>query len=240
MRITQDVTVGEIAAAEPSSIRVFESLGIDYCCGGKRGLADACSRIGISVDDAISRITQAERDAHAPALPAWAQARLSAIIRHIVEHHHAYIRSEAPRISALLEKVVARHGGTHPEMAEIQDLFLAAIQELVTHALKEEQVLFPHIIRMEEAAAAGQPLPPAFFGSISMPIARMLADHDDAGALFARMNQFAGGYVPPEGACATFRALYHGLHEFERDLHEHVHLENNVLFPRAIALERGK
>lgn len=176
MHITQELTVGEIAAAEPSSIRVFESLGIDYCCGGKRGLTDACSRIGVPVEDVISRITQAERDANTPTPPEWAQTRLADIIRHIVEHHHAYIRNETPRITGLLAKVVARHGETHPHVAEIQDLFIATSQELITHALKEEQVLFPHIVRMEQAINAGQPLPPAFFGSVSMPIAHMVAD----------------------------------------------------------------
>ncbi len=239
MRITEEATVGEIAAAEPSSIRVFEALGIDYCCGGKRGLAEACSRIGTPVEEVISRITQAEHDAHAPAPAAWAQARLSAIIRHIVDHHHAYVRNETPRIGALLEKVVSRHGKSHAYIGEIQNLFLAATQELENHMLREEQVLFPHIVRMEDAAAAGLPLPPAFFGSVAMPISHMIAEHDDAGALFASISQLAGGYVPPEAACGTFQALYHGLHEFERDLHEHVHLENNVLFLRAIALERG-
>jgi regulator of cell morphogenesis and NO signaling len=238
MQITQEKTVGEIAAAEPASVRVFESLGIDYCCGGKRGLAEACSRIGVSVEDVMKRIAEAERDAHATAAPTWAGVSLNAIIRHIVERHHAYIRTEGPRINGLLEKVIARHGNTHPEVAQIRDLFLAATQELSIHMLKEEQVLFPYVVRMEEAVNAGQPLPPAFFGSVSMPIAHMVADHDDAGALFSKMNQLSGAYAPPEGACATFRALYQALAEFERDLHEHVHLENNVLFPRALAFER--
>jgi regulator of cell morphogenesis and NO signaling len=191
------------------------------------------------VDDVIGRITEAEKNAHAPAPPAWADVPLSAIIRHIVERHHAYIRTEGVRINGLFEKVVARHGQTHAEVAEIRDLFFAAKQELTTHMLKEEQILFPHIVRMEEAVNARQPLPAAFFGSVSAPITRLVADHDDAGALFARVNQLAGGYVPPEGACFTFRALYSALAEFERDLHEHVHIENNALFPRAMAIERG-
>ncbi len=233
MQFTQERTVGEIAAAEPASIRVFESLGIDYCCGGKRGLAEACSRAGVSVGDVIDRIAEAERNAHAPAPAAWANAPLEALIRHVVERHHAYIRTEAPRIQGLLEKVISRHGNAHPEIAQIRDLFTAAAQELFTHMLKEEQVLFPYIARM------CQPQPAPFFGSVARPIAQMMAEHDDAGALFSQMNQLSGGYAPPQGACPKFRALYQALAEFELDLHEHVHLENNVLFPRALVLERG-
>jgi regulator of cell morphogenesis and NO signaling len=240
MQLTQELTVGQIAAAEPASVRVFESLGIDYCCGGKRGLADACSRIGVSVDEVIARIAEAGQTIHAYTPTLWAEAPLTTLIRHIVERHHAYIRAETPRIQMLLEKVITRHGAAHPEIAQIRDLFTAAAQELSTHMLKEEQVLFPYIARMEQAANAGQPLPPAFFGSVARPIARMIADHDDAGDLLSEMNRLAGGYTPPTDGCATFRALYQALAGFEIDLHEHVHLENNILFPRALALERGE
>ena len=240
MQLTKEVTVGEIAAAEPASVRVFEALGIDYCCGGKRGLADACSRIGISADEVMARIAQAGQTVHAFRPTLWAEAPLSALIRHIIERHHGYIRAETPRIQTLLEKVITRHGAAHPEVAQIRDLFTAAAQELSTHTMKEEQVLFPYIARMEEAANAGQPQPPAFFGSVARPIARMMTDHDDAGDLLAQMNQLAGGYTPPPDACATFRALYQALAGFEIDLHEHVHLENNILFPRALALESSE
>jgi regulator of cell morphogenesis and NO signaling len=239
MQFTQELTVGEVAAAEPASIRVFESLGIDYCCGGKRGLADACLRIGITVDDLIARIAEAEQNTHAPAAALWASAPLETIVRHIVERHHAYIRREAPRIQGLLEKVIARHGYAHPEITQIRDLFATATQELLAHMMREEQVLFPYIARIEEAANAGQRLPRALFGSVATPIARMMAEHDDAGTLFSEMSRLSRGYAPPEGVCPTFRALYQALAEFERDLHEHVHLENNILFPRALVLERG-
>ena len=239
MQLTRETTVGEIAAAEPASMRVFEALGIDYCCGGKRALADACSRAGVSVDEVKARIAQAGRTVHAFTPTRWAESQLSDLIDHIAERHHAFVRSEAARIEVLLEKVIARHGAAHPEIAQIRDLFAAACEELMTHMMKEEHVLFPYIARMEQAANAGEPRPPAFFGSIEAPIAQMVADHDDAGALLAKMNQLAGGYAPPEDACATFRALYQALARFELDLHEHVHLENNILFPRALVFERG-
>ena len=135
--------------------------------------------------------------------------------------------------------MLARHGATHPEIAQIEELFAAVGQELSTHMLKEEQVLFPHIERMEEALRAERQAPPAFFGTVRRPIANMVAEHDDAGALLARMRELSNGYTAPAGACPTFLALYTGLEEFERDLHHHVHLENNILFPRAIAMEEA-
>jgi regulator of cell morphogenesis and NO signaling len=239
MQLTKQITVGEIAAAEPASMRVFEALGIDYCCGGKRDLAEACSRAGVSVENVMARIAEAGRSVHAFTPSVWAEAPLTELIRHIVERHHAYVRAEAPRIQGLLGKVIARHGVAHPEVAQVRDLFNAAAEELIIHMLKEEQVLFPYIARMEQAANTGQPRPPAFFGSVANPIAHMMADHDDAGALLARMNELTGGYAPPKGGCATFRALYQALARFELDLHEHVHLENNILFPRALVFERG-
>ena len=154
--------------------------------------------------------------------------------------HHGYVRRETPRISALLTKVISRHGGSHPEVKQIEELFTAVSQELSTHMLKEEQVLFPYIARMEAAFLDGQHLPPAFFGSLTKPIANMLADHDDAGAVLSRMRDLSSGYEPPADSCPTFRALYQGLLEFERDLHQHVHLENNILFARATAMESSE
>jgi regulator of cell morphogenesis and NO signaling len=142
-----------------------------------------------------------------------------------------------PRVAPLLRKVVSRHGASHPEVAAIEEVFLALARDLTTHMLKEEQVLFPFIERMEKDLLAGKPLPPAFFGSVAQPIAHMAADHDDAGAALERLRDLSGGYAAPADACPTYRALYHALEEFERDTHRHVHLENNLLFPRAIDLE---
>jgi len=139
----------------------------------------------------------------------------------------------------LLTKVLAKHGRTHPEIVQIDELFSAISQELSTHMLKEEQVLFPYVERMEAALLAGQPVPAAFFGTVQRPIANMVAEHDDAGALLARIRSLSNGYTAPQGACPTFVGLYQGLEEFERDLHHHVHLENNILFPRAVEMEQA-
>jgi len=238
MQMTTEKTVREIALENPSSIRVFETLGIDYCCGGKRSLSDACSRADIDVDKALALLDQADRKSQAGQTGEWVDRPLNELMAHIVENHHGFVRRETPRIAGLLAKVFAKHGPTHPEIAQIENLFFSMSQELSTHMLKEEQVLFPHIERLEKAAQTGAPAPQAFFGSVTRPIANMAAEHDDAGAILAQLRELSNGYTAPAGACPTFVGLYSGLEDFERDLHRHVHLENNILFPRAIELER--
>ncbi|MFZ0339698.1 MAG: hemerythrin domain-containing protein [Terracidiphilus sp.] len=160
------------------------------------------------------------------------------MIGHIVGRHHNYVRSEGPLLVIMLEKVVSRHGQEHPELASIRDLFCALTQELSAHMLKEENILFPYLEQMESAVSRGAAPPLAVFRSLEMPISRMLADHDDAGELLAEMRRLSSGYRVPDSACPTYRALYHGLEEFEHDLHHHVHLENNILFPRALHMEQ--
>ncbi|MGZ6057454.1 MAG: iron-sulfur cluster repair di-iron protein [Isosphaeraceae bacterium] len=233
-----DQTVREIAIEHPATVRVFESLGIDYCCGGKRTLKDACERAGVPVERTLDLLAQIEE--HTPSEAAnWAGASAQELIRHIVGRHHSYVRSETPCLTTMFDKVVSRHGQDHPELASIRDLFSALTQELFAHMLKEENVLFPYLEKLDAAVTRGEIPPPAVFGSVELPISRMLADHDDAGELLAKMRVLSSGYSAPESACPTYRALYHGLEEFERDLHQHVHLENNILFPRALHMEQG-
>jgi regulator of cell morphogenesis and NO signaling len=155
------------------------------------------------------------------------------LIEHIVGHHHSYIRRETPRIEALLTRV-----GHSPAIALIEDLFAAIGQELSTHMLKEEQVLFPYVSRLEEAVQSGGTAPVAFFGTLTRPIVTMIAEHDDVEALLAQIRDLLNGYSVPDGAGPMLAALFRVLEEFERDLHEHVRLENEVLFPRAIEMER--
>lgn len=238
MTLSVTPTIREIVVENPAAARVFESLGIDYCCGGKLSLEEACARAGVPLQKAIDLIAQARRDADPATSRDWSQAPIPEITAYIVGEHHGYIRRESPRLQGLLEKVQGRHGSSHPEVASIKELFSSLIQELFTHMMKEERILFPYIDSLA-ASGNGEPLPSACFGSIENPIANMVADHDDAGELLARMKELANAYQPPADACATYRALYQGLEEFERDLHRHIHLENNILFPRAIDMERG-
>jgi regulator of cell morphogenesis and NO signaling len=238
MQTITEKTVREIALENPSSIRVFESLGIDYCCGGKRPLSDACSHANVDFERVMELLSATKIDAQAPDTGGWKTKPLAELIAHIVATHHGYVRQETPRIQGLMTKVLAKHGPTHPEIGQIGELFSAISQELSTHILKEEQVLFPYIEKMEAAVLAGEPVPVAFFGTVKRPIANMVAEHDDAGALLAKIRSLSGGYTAPAGACPTFLGLYQGFQEFERDLHHHVHLENNILFPRAVEMEQ--
>jgi regulator of cell morphogenesis and NO signaling len=222
-------------------VRVFESLGIDYCCGGKRSLGDACSTAKVDLNQLVDMLAKAEQESKPAAGDQWHSEQLSKLIAHIVGTHHAYVRRQTPFINSLLSKVTSKHGPAHPQVLQIEKLFTAIAQELSTHMMKEEHVLFPHIERLERAALNNEyPLPAAFFGTVRGPIANMMADHDDAGALLSAMRKLAEDYNPPAGACPTFRALYSALEEFERDLHRHVHLENNILFPRAVEFERAQ
>jgi regulator of cell morphogenesis and NO signaling len=239
MSATAERTVSEIAIENPASARVFESLGIDYCCGGKIPLKDACFKAKVSPESVLELLDNL-KDAVGKTPPEkWVAAPLAELTGHIVAEHHGYVRSESPRLFALLRKVRDRHEWVHPEVATIDDVFATLYRELSTHMLKEEQVLFPYLNSMDTALRAGSAVPPAFFGSVENPIRHMLGDHDEAGAAMARISTLSNGYRPPPDGCPTFRALYYGLAEFERNLHRHVHLENNILFPRALEMEKA-
>jgi regulator of cell morphogenesis and NO signaling len=231
-------TVREIAIHNPAAVRVFDTFGIDYCCGGKRPLDEACKKAEVPFDTVLRALQALEPVSAVPEERDWAAAALAELAAHIVNRHHAYVREETPRIERLLQKVVGAHGKKHPEVAEIQQTFGALSGELSVHMLKEERVLFPFIGQLEAAVQSGGDAPSGCFASVEMPISRMLADHDDAGALLTKMRALSDDYRVPDAACPTYRGLYAALEAFERDLHHHVHLENNILFPRAVAIER--
>lgn len=229
-------TVREIALENPASIRVFEAFGIDYCCGGRKPLAEACEARNISVDAVIAALEKGVTDA-APAVENWSAESLGSLVAHIVNAHHAYVRRELPRLAELAAKVVNRHGDTKPELPEIQKKVAQISEELTEHLAKEEVVLFPYVTRLERAKEEGTAKPHGCFATVASPIAMMNQEHEAAGALLADIRELSGNYTPPVGACPTFLAFYNGLREFEQDLHQHIHLENNILFPRALALE---
>jgi len=239
MTFEKDQTVREIAINHPASVRVFENLGIDYCCGGKRALEEACEKANVPIAKAMQLLGELDSNGVSPGERQWSNTSLLDLSAHIVNRHHRYVRVEAPRLEMLLQKVVSRHGEAHPELSKIQEAFAALSGALLAHMTKEERVLFPFLEQMEAAACSGGTAPVGCFPSVKFPISRMLAEHDDAGALTAKIRELSGGYQPPDGACPSYRGLYHGLEEFERDLHQHVHLENNILFPRALEMERS-
>jgi regulator of cell morphogenesis and NO signaling len=246
MNIDTTKTVREVALSIPGAVRVFEKLGIDYCCGGNKPLERACGEANLQMEQVLeslksaavsteSRRANASGEQHAGN---WQNAPLTDLMAEIKRRHHEYVKQETARLEPLFEKVCRAHGERHPELLEIQKEFRRLSQELFTHMMKEEWVLFPYIERMEEATIAGEPILPAPFGTINNPVAAMTHDHDAAGNSLRQMRQFSQGYQPPRDACTSFKALYSALAEFERDLHQHIHLENNILFPRAMAMER--
>ena len=230
-------TVREIALENPASIRVFEAFGIDYCCGGRKPLAEACEAKNLSVETVIAALENGTSNS-APAGENWNAQPLSSLVSHIVDTHHAYVRRELPRLAALAAKVVSRHGDTKPELPQIQAKVAQISEELIEHLAKEEVVLFPYITKLERSKLEGTSKPHGCFGTVANPIAMMTQEHDAAGTLMADIRELSSDYTPPVGACPTFHAFYTGLHEFEQDLHQHIHLENNILFPRAIQMDQ--
>ena len=223
-RATQ--TVGELVAERPARSRVFEELGIDYCCGGKLSLAEACARKGLDPDEVGRRLT-------APGLAEpetdWREAPLAVLCDHVVTTHHAYLRRELPRLRGLLIKLARVHGGRHPELHDTSSEFGPFAEDLTAHMAKEERVLFPLIAGLESGGVPQTPF-------VLRPIAVMEAEHDEAGRALAEMRRLTRGYAVPADGCGTYRAAMAGLAELEADMHAHVHLENSILFPRAARL----
>jgi len=229
-------TVREIALAQPTAIRVFEQFGIDYCCGGRKPLAEACAAGNLEIDSVLAALEAAEKKPGTE-IENWVEKSLESLRSHIVVKHHAYAKRELSRLAQLAQKVVNRHGSTKPELPMIVATLMQLDEELTQHLAKEEAVLFPYIAGLERSISIGIPRPHSCFGTIANPIAMMTQEHDAAGSLIAEIHRLSGNFTTPEDACPTFHAFYDGLREFEQDLHQHIHLENNILFPRAIALE---
>jgi regulator of cell morphogenesis and NO signaling len=240
MSVTTEKTVGELALEIPGATRVFEKLGIDYCCGGGRTLEQACQAARVSVDQAGDALAEASRVASAaPAPRNWQAEPLSELLAYIKSTHHTYTREEIVRLGPLFDKVCSVHGKNHSELLRLREIFNRLGEELTLHLMKEEMMLFPYILRMEEAVVAKEPVLPPPFGSVRNPVAMMMHEHDGAGSALGSMRQISGGYAAPPDACVSFQTLYQALAAFEADLHQHIHLENNVLFPRAVEMERA-
>ena len=232
-------TIREIAIASPETTRVFEEFKIDYCCGGRKPFADACVDAGVDPGVVAEKVAAAITANAAKANDGTPESKSpSELIGYIIAKHHIFTAQEMARLTPLMEKVRTRHGEQHRELFELEIVFTALAESLIPHMRKEEVVLFPYIHSLEAALKQGQPLPPAHFGTVQNPIRMMMADHDTDGDRLRRMRDLTNGYTLPEGACPSYGALYAGLLDLERDLHRHIHLENNILFPAATALER--
>jgi len=231
-------TIREIALETPATTRVFEKFKIDYCCGGNRSIADACAAAGIDASrltESIDKAIAAQKLRAEPAPPE--QLKPTDLVGYIVATHHVFTSQEIERLTPLMAKVVMRHGDRHPELFELQNIFTALSDSLLPHMRKEENVLFPYIEELERASRNNlHPLTP-HFGTVENPIRMMMAEHDADGERLRKMREITSDYTLPDGACPSFTALYAGLEDLERDLHRHIHLENNVLFPAAAELE---
>jgi len=234
-RIDPQTTVGQLVTERPSRSRVFETLKIDYCCGGKRPLAQSCQKRGLDVQAVIEILQSADAEAdHADAQSIDPDAMsLTDLADHIEQTHHAYLREEFPRLDRITDKVRCVHGDADPRLAEVRQTFCAFRDELTSHMMKEEQILFPMIRQLEQSDG------PLSFpcGSIANPIRQMEAEHDEAGDALAAMREATDDFQPPQWACNTYRAMLDGLAQLERDTHLHIHKENSVLFPKAIKFE---
>lgn len=221
--------LGDLVNQLPGAARVLERYELDYCCGGRRSLAVACSQRDVPVDQVVADL----EDLGAQAAPDWMAMGPAELVDHLEATHHRYLRDELPRLDALAEKVAGAHGARHPELLEVLADLKELRDDLEPHLVKEERVLFPMI--RELATATG---PVSFHcGSLRNPISVMLVEHDRAGALLAQLRRRTGGYTSPEDGCGSYRALYQGLSELEVDTHLHVHKENNALFPAVVELE---
>lgn len=229
-------TVGELVTRHPALSRVFERAGVDYCCGGRKTLDEVCRQKGIDAESLLAALEESASASGNGAFVDTAAMSLAELADHIEQTHHAYLRSELPRLDAMTEKVASVHGEKNPRLAQIRRTFQGLAREMSSHMMKEEHILFPMIRQLEASRTA----PRFHCGSVANPIRQMELEHDEAGSALEKLRELTDDYAPPDWACNTYRAMLDALAHLESDMHQHVHKENNVLFPRAIEMENEK
>ena len=229
---TIDLTqpIGDIVTAHPGAAAVFERAGLDYCCKGRRSMESAATEAGLDPRVLMNEIIEAGSDRLADT--SYAQLGLRELVDHVESTHHAYLHAEFPRLVSLTAKIAEVHGSRHPELQEVARLTLAIRDDLEPHMAREELILFPMI---REMVGGTSDVAPSDAGSVEHPIARMMAEHEATGALLEQLRSVTGGYKVPADGCATYHAAFQGLEQLERDTHVHIHKENNVMFPAALA-----
>lgn len=233
--ISKTATIGQLVAERPLRACVLEQYGIDYCCGGQQTLEDACRKKGLSVEVVLEKLTEADGKQEQTANPDWTTASLEDLVEHILTTYHQPLRKELSRVAPLADKVARVHGDRHPEMVKVQQVFDHFKAQLELHMQKEEMVLFPGIISMEKTGG------PQIFGcggGIEHPIEMMNQEHEEAGEALGALRKLTHDYMPPDDACNSYKALLCSLAQIESEMHQHVHKENNILFPRALALRK--
>jgi regulator of cell morphogenesis and NO signaling len=232
-------TIREIALEMPVTTRIFEEFKIDYCCGGRKPFAEACANAGIEPRLVLEKIERAlETFGNSREFDYLEMKTASELIDYIIEKHHVFTKKEVVRLTDLMEKVCRRHGDQHRELFELKNAFRLLCDDLIDHMRKEETVLFPFVKTLEASIAGNVAVSLPHSRTALNPVRMMMQEHDTAGELLRKMREISGDYSLPKGACPSFTGLYFSLQDLEKDLHHHIHLENNALFPQIVELER--
>ena len=234
--IELETPVGEIAKNHFQTVKVFDDYQIDFCCGGKQSLNEVCQVNSLDPAEIIERLEESIRNAGDA--PKFNDMPLNELIQYIISRHHTYVRENIPLITKLLEKIEEVHGTRHPEIEAVNGHFKESAGQLIMHMQKEEIVLFPLIERLLQLKKGNKFITVTSGASVTQPIAVMMQDHENEGARFELISSLTKNYTIPADGCNTFRAAYETLQAFEKDLHRHIHLENNILFPKAALLEQ--
>jgi len=238
MENIRNKSVGEIVKLDFRAADVFSSYGIDFCCGGKISVADACANAKTEESLVIGALEnlKSQQGSAVHDFDSW---DIGFLTDYIIHTHHQYVTKSIEQILPLAQKVSDVHGDNHVEVIQINELFQELAEDMLAHMQKEEGVLFPYIKKLAADNSAGKCTDASCFGTVMGPISVMEREHENAGLILKELFRLSDGYTPPEDACNTFRVLYGKLKEFEDDLHRHIHLENNILFPKAIAMEQA-
>ncbi len=233
---TSNKTIGEIVAEDFKAAAVFKKYGIDFCCKGNRTIEEACERKHINTQEVYNELQNLQKTSGEIDFNSFP---LDLLADYVEKTHHRYVDEKTPILLQFLNKLCNVHGGRHPELFEINELFAQSAEDLGAHLRKEEQVLFPFIRQMVDANLKGITLENPHFGTVENPVNMMMHEHTVEGERFAKISEITNGYKTPEDGCTTFRVTFQMLEDFENDLHKHIHIENNILFPKAIELEKS-
>lgn len=237
METTDKITIGEIVAQDFRTAAIFSKYGIDFCCKGHRSLEEVCDKKSIDPELLKDELDAVMKNGESQSIDykAWP---LDLLADYVEKTHHRYVEEKTPALLQFLNKLCKVHGERHPELFEINQLFTGSAQDLVAHLKKEELILFPFIRKMVDAKIRKQYLQMPHFGTVENPVEMMKEEHEAEGERFRQIAALTDNYTPPADACSTYKVTFAMLQEFEADLHKHIHIENNILFPKAIALEK--
>ncbi|RIH63343.1 iron-sulfur cluster repair di-iron protein [Mariniphaga sediminis] len=238
MKITSDTPVGEIVKTNFKAATTFQANKIDYCCGGNQSVSEACAKAGVEMESLIDQLEHVLRESD-PDTEYINNLDLGVLADYIVNRHHSYVQKNIPFLKQNLDKIAEVHGANHPELVEVRDEFYQSAGELTMHMQKEELLLFPYVKQMEQAKKENKDLPSPPFGTVANPISAMMAEHENEGERYERISKLTNNYQIPEDGCTTYEVTLKQLADFEKDLHRHIHLENNILFPKAKILEEN-